>query len=79
MYLLNAEVKELHKLQYNSSNANSEFLPLILAAKGKVVNLEELRVALIKAIEVMQERLNINSKLKEILSNGRLALLNEQL
>lgn len=50
-----------------------------MAARGEEVDLKKLKVALIKAIEVLQERLNSNSKLKELLLNGRLALLDEQL
>jgi hypothetical protein len=54
-------------------------MPLAMAARGEDVDLGKLKVAVIKSIEVMLERLNDNSKLKEILSNGRLALLNEKL
>jgi hypothetical protein len=50
-----------------------------MAARGEVVDLQKLKVALVKAIEVTLEKLNSNSKLNEILSKGRLALLGEQL
>jgi hypothetical protein len=54
-------------------------MPLAMAARGENVDLGKLKVAVTRSIEVMLERLNNNSELKEILSNGRLALLNEQL
>jgi hypothetical protein len=44
-----------------------------------ICDLQKLKVALVKAIEVTLEKLNSNSKLNEILSKGRLALLGEQL
>jgi len=80
MYLLDVESKGLQKLQDNiGSHPDSEFIPLTMAARGEVVDLQKLKVALVKAIEVTLEKLNSNSKLNEILSKGRLALLGEQL
>ena len=78
--MLNIEVQRLQKSQDSGSHLlDSEFMPLAMAARGEDVDLGKLKVAVIKSIEVMLERLNDNSKLKEILSNGRLALLNEKL
>ena len=76
IYLLNIEVQRLQNLQ--NSPLDSEFMPLAMAARGEAVDLGKLKVAVLRSIEVMLERLNDNSKLKEILSNGRLALLNGQ-
>jgi uncharacterized coiled-coil DUF342 family protein len=76
IYLLNIEVQRLQNLQ--NSPLDSEFMPLAMAARGEAVDLEKLKVAVLRSIEFMLERLNDNSKLKEILSNGRLALLNGQ-
>ena len=80
MYLLDVESKGLQKLQDNiGSHSDSEFIPLTMAARGEVVDLQKLKVALVKAIEATLQKLNSNSKLNEILSKGRLALLGEQL
>ena len=75
-YLLNIEVQRLQNLQNSGGHPlDSEFMPLAIPARGEDVDLGKLKVAVIKSIEVMLERLNDNSKL----SNGRLALLNEKL
>jgi hypothetical protein len=67
---------KLQKSQDSGSHLlDSEFMPLAIPARGEDVDLGKLKVAVIKSIEVMLERLNDNSKL----SNGRLALLNEKL
>jgi hypothetical protein len=80
IYLLNMQVESLQKSQGSGSHPlDSEFMPLATAARGEAVDLGKLKIAVTKSIEVMLERLNENSKLKEILANGRLALLNEQL
>jgi hypothetical protein len=50
-----------------------------MAARGQASDLEQLKIALAKAIEVFQERLSSNGKLKKILSSAKRALLNEQL
>jgi hypothetical protein len=80
MYLLDVESKGLQKLQDNiGSHPDSEFIPLTMAARGEVVDLQKLKVALVKTIEVTLEKLNGNSELNEILSKARLELLGEQL
>jgi hypothetical protein len=81
VYLLHVESKGLQKLQDNivSSHPNSEFILLTMAAKGEAVDLQKLKIALVKAIEVTLDKLNGNSKLNEILSKARLELLGEQL
>jgi FtsZ-binding cell division protein ZapB len=80
IYLLNIEIERLERLRGSSNHPqDSKFMPLAMAARGEDVELGKLKVAVTKSIEVMLERLNNNSELKEILSNGRLALLNEQL
>ena len=58
---------------------DSEFIPLAMAARGQDLDLEQLKIALVKAIEVSQERLSSNGKLRKLLSNAKRALLNEQL
>jgi hypothetical protein len=80
IYLLNIEAERPEKLRGRGNHPpDSEFMPLAMAARGENVDLGKLKVAVTRSIEVMLERLNNNSELKEILSNGRLALLNEQL
>ena len=83
MYSFNDEKIRLQKLQKlpdrDSLPLDSEFMSLAMAARGEVVDLKKLKVALIKSIEVLQERLNSNTKLKEMLYSVRLALLDEQL
>jgi hypothetical protein len=80
IYLLNIEAERLEKLRGRGNRPpDSEFMPLALAARGENVDLGKLKVAVTRSIEVMLERLNNNSELKKILSNGRLALSNEQL
>jgi hypothetical protein len=75
------ESKGLQKLQDDivSSHPDNEFILLTMAAKGEVVDLQKLKIALVKAIEVTLEKLNSNSKLNEILSKARHELLGEQL
>ena len=80
MYSLNdAKIRLQKPLHCDSLPLDSEFMSLAMAARGEKVELKKLKVALIKSIEVFQERLNNNSKLKGILLSGRLALLDEQL
>ena len=81
IYLLNIEVGRLQKSQESSSHPpDDEFVPLTMAARGEVVDLPKLKVAVIKAIEVTLEKLKGRNKMMttEILSKARLALINEQ-
>ena len=84
IYLLNIEVERLQKLQEGSGShpppSDDEFVPLTMAARGEVVDLLKLKVAVIKAIEVTLEKLKGKDKMMttEILSKARLALVDEQ-
>jgi hypothetical protein len=79
-YSLNMESEGLQKVQgHISYTPDSEFVPLIMAAKGEAVDSQKIKIALVKAIEVTLKRLSGNNKLNEILSKGRLALLDDQL
>jgi FtsZ-binding cell division protein ZapB len=71
-YLLNLRLEELDKL-----NGLAKFIPLIRADKGEAVPVIELKMALIKAIEVIIDKINANGdkRLAEILSEARLALM----
>lgn len=83
IYLLNIEVERLQKSQDDSSNhplPDDEFVSLTMAARGDVVALPKLKVAVIKAIELTLEKLKDKDKkmTTEILSKALLALENEQ-
>jgi hypothetical protein len=79
--LLNADKRTQKSLggDNDSLNMDKEFMPLAMAARGQDLDLEQLKIALAKAIEVFQQRLSSNGKLKKILSSAKRALLNEQL
>jgi hypothetical protein len=82
MLLLNADKRRAQKSLGGDNDSlpmDSEFMPLAMAARGQTLDPEQLKVALAKAIEISQERLSGNNKLKKILSNTKHALLNEQL
>jgi hypothetical protein len=73
-FLLKPQFEELHNL-----NGLGKFTPLLRAAKGEAVSIIELKMAVIKAIEVIIDKLNANddNKLVEILSELRLALMKD--
>jgi hypothetical protein len=84
IYLLKIEVERLQKSQDDISNHPSspddELVSLTMAARGDDVELPKLKVAVIKAIKLMLEKLKGKDKemTTEILSKARLALENEQ-
>jgi hypothetical protein len=67
------------KLQYEALlqvNAITTFISLIRAAKGEDVPILELRVSVIKAIEVMIGKLGTNDdRLTQVLAEARLELM----
>jgi hypothetical protein len=80
-YLLNPFFEQLHKLNVfgASSSSSSSFIPLIRAANGEAVPLFELKTAVIKAIEIIINKINTRDrKLSEILSEARIALMTNQ-
>jgi hypothetical protein len=82
IYLLNIEAETLRKSKDGSGNnppQDDEFVLLSMATRGEAVDLQKLKVAEIKAIEVMLEKLEGRDKMiiTEILSKARLALENE--
>jgi FtsZ-binding cell division protein ZapB len=70
-YLLNLRLEELDKL-----NGLAKFMPLMRADRGEAVPVMELKMALIKAIGVIIDKINANGdkRLAEILSEARLEL-----
>jgi len=69
----------LMKLQYEALlqvNAINTFIALIRAAKGEDVPILELRMSVIKAIEVMIGKLGTNDdRLSQVLAEARLELM----
>ncbi|MGB6592481.1 MAG: helix-turn-helix domain-containing protein [Candidatus Nitrosopolaris sp.] len=71
------------KLQFEyfeklKSNNGDEFASLSRAYKGgDSVSIQEIKKELIKAIEVMQSKLEVNDRLTDVLSNARLALMDK--
>jgi hypothetical protein len=75
LYVLNLQIERLQESQGKYLN---EFVPLIRAARGEVVSLPELKIAMTKAIELLLDKLNSdddNNKISGILSEARAALL----
>jgi hypothetical protein len=65
----------LEKLKSNNRN---EFTSLSRAYKGEEsVSIQEIKKELIKGIEIMQSKLDVNDRLTDILSNARLALIDK--
>ena len=69
----------LFKLQYEALlqvNGISTFIALIRAAKGEDVLILEIRMSVIKAIEIMIGKLGTNDdRLSQVLSEARLELM----
>jgi hypothetical protein len=65
------------KMQFNLlQTQNHEFISLRRASKGeKNISILEVKKDMIKAIEVLQSKLEMNDKLVDLLSNTRLALM----
>jgi hypothetical protein len=75
VHALNSEVQRPPILQEdNSKPQDNRFVPLIMAAKDEEIDLAKLKSSLAEAIRVTQDKLG-SGKLDEILSKGRLALL----
>ena len=77
LYVLNLQIERLQE----SQEYLSEFVPLIRAARGEVVSLPELKLAMTKAIELVLDKLNSddndnNNNISRTLSEARTALLN---
>ena len=63
-------------LELKANNEDDEFVSLRRASKGKKsVSIQEIKKELIKAIEVIQSKLEINDRLTDVLSSTRLALM----
>jgi hypothetical protein len=72
---------QTERLQESQDKYLDQFVPLIRAARGEVVSLLELKIAITQAIELLLDKLNSddgndNNKISRILSEARAALLN---
>jgi hypothetical protein len=66
----------LHNLKLNYGGSRDGFVSLTKACNGEdSVSIQEIKKEVIKAIEVMQSKLDVNDTLSQILSNARLALM----
>jgi hypothetical protein len=77
-YLMKWQFEHIENLKLNYTvGGGDEFESLTRACNGdKTVSMQEIEKELIKAIEVMQSKLDVNDILSESLSNARLALIN---
>jgi hypothetical protein len=65
-------------LENLKSNNGDEFVSLCRAYKGEEgVSTQEMKKELIRAIEIMQSKLEVNDRLTDVLSNARLALIDK--
>jgi hypothetical protein len=63
-------------LELKANNEDDEFVSLRRTYKGeKNVSIQEIKKGMIKAIEVMQSKLEINDRLTDLLFSTRLALM----
>jgi hypothetical protein len=72
---------QTERLQESQDKYLDQFVPLIRAARGEVVSLLELKIAITQAIELLLDKLNSddgndNNEISRILSEARAALLN---
>jgi cell division protein FtsB len=78
-YLMQLQFEYHQNLESNHVAGRDEFVSLTRACIGEEpVSVQEIKKELIKAIEVMQTKLDVNDKLSENLSNTRLALMNKE-
>jgi hypothetical protein len=73
---MNSQVEYLQNLKSNNVGRGAdEFVSLTRAYNGdEQVSIQEIKKDMLKAIEVMQSKLDLNDRLRETLSNARLAL-----
>lgn len=78
MFIKNYYLPNLHLENLKKSNDLGPVIPLIRAAKGESVSILELKASVIKAIEIMIDKLNTNDGVAKILSEARFALEKKQ-
>src|SRR5215211_4884746 len=70
IHMFNLEFRDLKK---SHEESGGEFVPLIRATKGEAVPIPKMKMAVIKAIELVMAKLNTHDRLTEILSAAKLA------
>ena len=78
IFIKNYYLPNLHLENLKKSNDLGPVIPLIRAAKGESVSILELKASVIKAIEIMINKLNTNDGVAKILSDARFALEKKQ-
>ncbi len=78
IFIKNYYLPNLHLENLKKSNDLGPVIPLIRAAKGESVSILELKASVIKAIEIMINKLNTNDGVAKILSEARFALEKKQ-
>jgi uncharacterized coiled-coil DUF342 family protein len=78
-YLIKLQFNYLEDLRLNYAvDGGDEFVSLTKAYKGEEpVTVQEMKKEVIKAIELLRSKLDVNNKLSEILYNTRLALMDK--
>jgi len=78
-YIMKVQFEHLQNLKLNNVvGGGGEFVSLTKAYKGEVpTSIQEIKKDVIKAIEVLRSKLDVNDRLNEILSNARVALMDK--
>jgi hypothetical protein len=75
-FIASSTKSQLEYFENLKSNNGDEFASLCRAYKGEEgVSTQEIKKELIRAIEIMQSKLEVNDRLTHVLSNARLALI----
>ena len=76
-FFLKSQIEDLQRTTFYYNNIQG-FLPLIRASNGdSTVPTHEIKLAVIKALELLIDKVTPNSKLNETLFNTKLALMHE--
>jgi hypothetical protein len=76
-FFLRLQIEDLQRTTFYYNNIQG-FLPLIRASNGdSAVPTHEIKLAVIKALEILINKVTPNSKLNETLSNTKLVLMHE--
>ena len=76
-FFLRLQIEDLQRTTFYYNNTQ-DFFPLIRAYNGdSTVPIRELKLAVIKALEILINKVTPNSKLNETLSNTKLVLMHE--
>jgi hypothetical protein len=77
VHFIKSQIEGLQRLRFYYNIY--DFLPLIRAYNGeKDIRIQNIKLAVIKALEILLNSVDSNSKLTEILTNTRLVLMQEE-